>query len=656
LNPILAWDVLLLLRDDCALSQSRAAGKQGDNTEAAVETARSWCQVAGGFRNTGLGLVGVLLLMLPAAGQVTVGENLDMNLNGTVSVGYTGDYGNLIPSDHSLSLGGTGTLSGFYYNPNFLSFTVSPYLNQARDNSAFQSISDASGVNLSCSIFGGSHFPGSISYAKAYNSEGNYAIPGLANYTTHGNSDTFGVNWAELLPGMPSLSANFQMGSNQYSIYGANDSGSTDSRGFGIRSGYMLKGFNLTAYYSDGSSHSEIPQVLQNLPEENSHSTNSDYGFSVGHALPLHGSLAANYNSSEVVSNYAGYSYNGTVDTYTASAAFQPTNKFHFSLSTDYSDNLSGELYQSITAAGGVPLSPTLGQGSHSFDLLGNASYAILPNMQLLALADHREQYFLGENFGANSYGGGVTYGRTLFGGNLNTALTATDNTISTSSLNTLGFSGTVNYNRRFAGWVAGGSFSYEQNVQTLLVTYMASFYSYSGNVRRRWGKFGWSAGAGASRTGLTEQRGTTSSGDSFNSAVSYSHWVSLTGSYSKSSGNGIESGAGIISAPIPQPILPSNDLILFGGKSYGFGLSSNPIRRLTIAASLGKSNSNTSEGGIASANNTEQINTLIQYQFRKMYVTGGYSRLVQGFSASGLPAENVSSFYFGVSRWFNFF
>ena len=66
-----------------------------------------------------------------------------------------------IPSDHSLSLGGTGTLSGFYYNPNFLSFTVSPYLNQARDNSAFQSISDASGVNFSSSIFGGSHFPGS---------------------------------------------------------------------------------------------------------------------------------------------------------------------------------------------------------------------------------------------------------------------------------------------------------------------------------------------------------------------------------------------------------------------------------------------------------------------------------------------------------------
>ncbi len=611
--------------------------------------------MAGGLRNAGLVLLGFLLPMLPAAGQVTVGDNLNMNLNGTVSAGYTGDYGNLITSDHSLSLGGTGTLSGFYYNPNFLSFTVSPYVNQARDNSSFQSLSNASGVNLSTSIFGGSHFPGSVSYAKAYNSEGNFAVPGLANYTTHGDSDTFGVSWAELVPGLPSLSANFQTGSNQYSIYGSNDSGSTASHGFGIRSGYTLEGFNLGAYYSDGSSHSQIPQILQNSPEETATSSNSGYGFSLGHVLPLHGSFSGTYNSSDVNSDFDGNNYSGNIDTYTASAGFQPTNKFHFSVSTDYSDNLEGVLYQSITAAGGVAPPPNLGQGSHSFDLLGNASYAILPNMQALALADHREQYFLGESFSADSYGGGMTYGRTLFGGNLNTAFTATDNTISNSNLNALGLSATANYNRRFGKWVTGGSFSYAQNVQTLLVTYMASFYSYSGNVRRRFGKFSWSAGASFSQTGLTEQKGTTNSSDSYNSALSYSRWISVTGSYSKSSGNAIQTGFGLVTAPIP-PIVSPGDLILYGGKSYAFGLGSNPLRRLTISASFAKANSNTNLGGVASWNNTEQINTLFQYQFRKMYVTGGYSRLVQGFSASGAPPENVSSFYFGVSRWFNFF
>ena len=613
-------------------------------------------KVTGGLRKASFVLAGLLALVLPCAGQLTVGDNLNMNLNGTVSAGYTGDYGNTISSDHSLSLGGSGTLSGFYYNPNFVSFTLSPYLNQARDNSSYQSISNASGVNFESSIFGGSHFPGSISYAKAYNSEGNYAIPGLANYTTHGDSDTFAVNWSEILPGLPSLSANFQTGSNQYSIYGSNDSGSTDSHSFGLRSTYLLMGFNLSAYYTQGSSHSDIPQILQNLPEESANSSNRGYGLSLGHTLPMHGSFSSTYNSSYVDSDFAGYSYSGTVDTYTAVASFQPTNKFHFAVSSDYSDNLSGVLYQSITAAGGVLPPPNLGQGSHSFDLLGNASYSILPNMQVLATADHREQYFLGENFGANSYGGGVTYGRSLFGGNFNTALTLTDNTVSNSSLNALGISSTVNYNRRFQKWVVGGSFSYAQNVQTLLVTYMASFYSYSGNVRRRFGRLSWSAGAGANRTGLTEQKGTTSSGDSFNTGLSYSHWASLTGSYSKSDGNGIETGAGLISAPVPQPILSPSGLILYGGKSYSMALSSNPMRRLTMSASFAKSDSNTNLLGIASANHTEQINTLFQYQFRKMYLTGGYSRLQQGFTASGLPPENISAFYFGISRWFNFF
>jgi len=613
--------------------------------------------VAGGFRNTSFVLVGLLLLMLPAAGQVTVGDNVSMNLNGTVSAGYTGDYGNLIPSDHSLTVGGTGTLSGYYYNPNFVSFTVSPYLNQARDNSTFQSISNASGVNFNSSIFGGSHFPGSISYAKAYNSEGNFAVPGLANYTTHGDSDTFGVNWAEIVPGLPSLAANFQMGSNQYSIYGTNDNGSNDNHSFGIRSGYTLEGFNLSAYYQDGSSHSEIPQVLTNSQAESATSSNSGYGFAVGHALPLHGAFSATYNSSYVDSDYAGYTYSGTIDTSTATASFQPTNKFHVSVSTDYSDNLTGVLYQAIVGAGGVVVQPpNLGQGSHSFDVLGNASYAILPNLQLQAIAERRQQYFLGENYGANSYGGGVTYGRTLFGGNINAALTLTDNTIDNSNLNTLGLNGTINYNRRIQKWVMGGSFSYAQNVQTLLVTYMASFYTYSGNVRRRFGMFSWSASASATKTGLTEQPGTTSSSDSYTTGLSYSRWISVSGTYAKSSGNAIETGTGLIAAPIPSPVLPSNLLILYGGKSYAFGLGSNPLRRLTLTASFAKATSNTDLGGIGSWNNTEQINTLFQYQFRKMYLTGGYSRLLQGFSASGTPPANVSSFFIGVSRWFNFF
>ena len=96
---------------------------------------------------------------------------------------------NIAGSDHSIVGAGAADLSGFYYNPNFLSFDIQPFYNQSRLNSNFQSITAASGVNASARIFGGSDYPGSISYSTTYNGSGNFNVPGLANYTTHGNND-----------------------------------------------------------------------------------------------------------------------------------------------------------------------------------------------------------------------------------------------------------------------------------------------------------------------------------------------------------------------------------------------------------------------------------------------------------------------------------
>ena len=183
----------------------------------------------------------LLLLALPVAAQVRLGET-STSANGTISTGYTATYGNMTEFRPTAGRSeATANLSGSFYNPNFLSFNVSPYLNQSRANSNFQSISDASGVNASVNIFGGSAFPGSISYSKAYNSEGNYAVPGLANFVTHGNSDTFGINWSENLPDAPSFSAGFQLGNSNYSVYGTNDQGkqliSFAQPAFGLSSG-----------------------------------------------------------------------------------------------------------------------------------------------------------------------------------------------------------------------------------------------------------------------------------------------------------------------------------------------------------------------------------------------------------------------------------
>ncbi len=610
--------------------------------------------MAGSIRFAWVVLVGLLLGTLPSAAQARLGE-VSSDLNGTVSAGYTSDFGNLVSSAHSWTVGGSGTFDGSYHNPNFLSFNISPYLNQSRANSNFQSISDASGVNVSSTIFGGSHFPGSVSYAKAYNSEGNFAIPGVANFTTHGNSDSFGVNWSENIPDAPSVSVGFQSGSSEYSVYGTSDQGNSSFRSFNAHSAYDLFGFNLGASYATGVGNSLVPQVVDGQQETETHSNNSDYGFTVGHNLPLRGSFSAGANRADVSSDYLGYSYNGTIDTYNAVAAVQPTNKLHLSATANYSDNLTGELFESVIAAGAVvPASTTSNEGSHATDFLGTASYTFLPNLQTTAFGERRIQSFLGQDYGANSFGGSATYGHGLLGGSFNGALTLSDNTLDHSNVNALGLSTTVNYSRRILGWNVAGSFGYAQNVQTLLVTYTSSFYNYSGNLRRRWGMLNVSAGATAARTGLTEQPGTENSSESYNASVGYGRWMTLTGAYSKSSGNALETAAGLI--PVTSPVLLPSLTIFYGGKSYSFGLGSSPLKRLTISATYSKLNSNTAFDSVASWNESDQFNAIVQYQFRKMYFTAGASRLQQGFSASGTQPEVISSFYFGVSRWFNFF
>jgi hypothetical protein len=607
------------------------------------------------LRVAGLFEAAILLLAWPIAAQVRTGL-LSSSLSGVISPGYTADYGNMTSSEHNWVMGGTATYSGSFYNPSFLSFNANVYLNQSRANSDFQSISDASGVSASANIFGGSHFPGSINYSKAYNEEGNYAVPGLANFVTHGNNDSFGVNWSENVPDLPSFSAGFQMGSSQYSVYGANDQGNTTFHSVNLHSAYTLAGFNMGAFYSDGDSHSLIPQVVAGDQDTEVHSDGSAYGFNISHKLPLNGSVSAGINRSDWDTDYLGNNSTGTVDIFNALAAVHPTEKLSFSASANYSDNLSGQLIESIVAAGGVASGLNTSDTSDSLDLEGSAGYAPTAHVQTSAYVERRTQDFLGENYGVTSYGGSAAYSHTLLDGYFSSTLNMTANVTDKTGEDILGLSTNENYSSEILGWKVSGSFGYAQNVQTLLVTYMSSFYNYTGTARRRWGKLYMSAGAGGARTALTQQAGTANGSQSYSGSVGYSPWITANGSYSKSSGQALETGSGLVPVPVLPPVFTSGLVSLYGGNSYSIGVSSSPIKKLMLAVAYARSTSNTSSAGATSANQNSEFTSTIQYQTRKLSYNSGFARLEQGFSGSGTPPEVISSFYIGVSRWFNFF
>src|ERR1035438_10514256 len=196
-----------------------------------------------------LGWIVVLALAPWTYAQVQIGENTKINAGGLFTAGYAGDYGNQIPSSHGLQFGASGNLSGYYYNPNFVNFNVTPYYNQSKADSDFQSLTNASGVAATANFFTGSKFPGSVTYRYDYNSTGTFGLPSTPNFTTQGNGQGFGVNWSALIPDWPTLSVGYQHGSGSGTLYGTNQETSSSQNMFTARSTYRLEEFNINAYY-----------------------------------------------------------------------------------------------------------------------------------------------------------------------------------------------------------------------------------------------------------------------------------------------------------------------------------------------------------------------------------------------------------------------
>lgn len=593
-----------------------------------------------------------LVVALPLGAQVHLGDT-SMSVNGIVSSGYSADFGNQTSSDHNWNVGGTANFSGAYHNPNFLSYNGSVYLNQSRANSDYQSISKTSGITLSTNIFNGSQFPGAISYSKSFNSEGNYSLPGSPNFVTHGNNDTLNISWSESLSGLPTLTANFLMGSGSYTVYGANDEGGNRFHSLNLHSSYNIDRFNMGAFYTIGNSHAEIPAVLVSGTSVDTTTDNHGYGFNVGHQLPLHGSFALSANRSSWNSDYLGTTSNGTVDLVNSMAAIHPNNRLSFSLNANFSDNLSGQINESIIAAGGTATLNS-SESSNSLDLLAVASYTPAPNVQTSAQIERRTQSYLGETYGVTSYGGGASYAHTLFDGSFNASFYATGNTDDKTGEDTVSFTSTENYSNNIGGWHVNGMFGYSQNVQTLLVTYMNSLYNFSGNVRRKWGLFSLNLGAGGSRTGLTSESGAVNSSQTYHAGFGYGSFITATGNYSRTNGQALATGAGLVT--VTSTPVPSNLATLYGGESKSASVSSAPIKGMLLTTTWARSNSNTSTNSTGASSQNNELTSYIQYQLRKLYINSGYSRLTQDFGNASASSQTLSSYYFGISRWFNFF
>jgi len=603
-------------------------------------------------------LLVILAAAVPSVAQLRVGENTSMNLNGNVSFGYNGDYSNLTSSDHSMDPSANADLSGYYYAPGFVSFDVQPFFNESLTNSQYQSIFRSSGVNGTASIFSGSNFPGTVSYSRIYNDQGGLSIPGVGNYTTRGDSGNLAVGWGVNLPDLPKVSFQFLDGSNNNSVFGANAPSTFHTDTLGTNVSDTWNGFNLNGGYEYSRVHAVTPEFLVGESPTTSTTSSNSFNVGAGHALPLRGSANVAFNRAMVNSEDSGTSFNGTIDTLTSGAAFQPVRNLDTGVNLQYTNDLSGMLYQSYIVAGAVIPASSLSYATNALDLNAHANYA-LPKLHLtlIGTADRRDQTVLGSQLSSDTLNEMVTYGNDFLGGFINATSGVTETSVNVSTGSSfLGFFDSVSYQRQFAGWNVTGSFNYTRDTQTVLIGYTTSGQGYSFGLGRKLSSYSFvSLNAVASKSTFNNVAGSGNNTQSYSASWSLKR-CSFSGSYGKADGTSILTPTGL--SPVTTPTAGSPLAVIFGGKSYSFGASLVPRHGLVLSGTYSKTTSNTAaeSAGTSSQNSTAQLNTMLQYKVRQLWITGGYLKLQQGFSITGQPAASYSSFYMGITRWFKFF
>jgi hypothetical protein len=593
-----------------------------------------------------------LLVVVTAQAQMEVGDNVNMTLNGNIGVGYSGNFNDGGASGHGLFGSGAAQLSGSYYNPNFISFDVRPFYNRNQDNTSYTSVLSETGVDATVRIFGGTHFPGAVSYSQLFSDGSQYGIAGVSGLNSDSTTRTFGVTWSAFLPGLPQVTATFGDNSSSSTILGEPGTTDTSSRNINIISNYKVDGWGLLGSINHQNISVTLPLFLAPTSSQ-SDSSSTSYNISANRSLPWSGSFGASYSRADYSSETGAYQNNGTTDTAETSVSFRPIEKFTISGQILYTSNLIGALQQSLQP--GAPPLPNNDRTSHGLSFNSYGTYALGQGFSLIGYASHQQETFEGIETSSTRAGGTLTYSyaRPLLGmlyfsfGMVNNA--------SNIGGNSLGFVGNVSLKRRIAGWEVDSDFSYAQNVQTIIAYYTTSNYSYGGMLRRRFGANSyWSGSYRGIQTGLTQLPGYDNRTDTFLTVFNRGRY-GVSASYSKSHGTALLSSTGVLT---PTPLAPvlAPDQAIYDGKVYGAGLSVIPMRKMLINANWYRMRSDTQTADVFSANNSDRFYGQMQYNLRKLSFRAGYWRVYQGISASGLPPQTVNTYYFNISRWFSFF
>lgn len=580
-------------------------------------------------------------------------------MDGTLGLGYGADYASGQPSASSVGLNGVGSIHGYYFDPRFLNFAVSPSYNRSQANTPGEggSLSNASSIGASVGIFGGSHFPGSVSWDKTLNTSGTYGTPGVQGYVTDGNSTQFAVGWSALIPGLPPVTANYSQESSTSSIFGSDQEDHSTTRNFNLQSSYRLRGWAMSGHLVEIFLKTEVPSFISAGETNVGNESATNVNFSTSHKLPMSGGIALNYGYDNFSGGSGSAENSGSGDDFAASASFLPTRRFSTQFQFQYNGNLQSQVENQLVGIGSVAPQVNLGVGSHTLSFNNSDTLYLRFNLSAGFNVSRIQQEVYGTSVASNRYSAILNYHfqKPLFG----TVLVyvgvndqAADGVNEGASLST-----GANFSRIIRTWEVSGNFSYQQSVQTVLALVTTSSYSYSATVSHALTRrLHWFTNYNSFHSGFGAVAGSSNYTNGLSTSVLYRGFAA-SANYSENVGTALITQNGLVAVPvgIPTSLLGTNQYLTTDGKSYGLS-GSGTVRKLTITGAYTNAQELTSTPSVNSANSTTILFANASYPWRKMGFDAGYTYLRQDVGGSGVAPLSFSSYYVGIQRWFKFF
>ena len=125
------------------------------------------------------------------------------------------------------------------------------------------------------------------------------------------------------------------------------------SHNFNLNSSYKIAGFQLHAGYVYSQTHGNYPLLLSTQENEVTDTNVNSFSLGATDFLPLHGSFSANFNHSDLNTNFFDSTiskYSASVNTVTSAVSLHPTDVWMLGATFNYTDK-RGTLYQSIGGA-----------------------------------------------------------------------------------------------------------------------------------------------------------------------------------------------------------------------------------------------------------------------------------------------------------------